>query len=378
MNNCQARARSSEPNSRHFIQAQSTRNRMGGSTQESYRQVGSTPAGSVWGNEGVHRTLGRCIVEWKQSSAKTRNKVNPTNDKFIGTSGRQTKEASPGIFLGSMFGNNNPYMGKSNMVECLNKASGRLVRLEKNFRSELGSMGSKKRTQSILDSVFGSHEDTLWALRTEQQYRAIARKFIVWYYDKTRRKVGRRITEEIKFIAPSIGEYLQGIVRYRSGENINMIGGVLERLFKPYLVDRDRNASKILIKKLKRKANQINPPMRKASKALKLKDLQYMIESPEYLLLGRLERQSVGILLVAFATLSRIAEIAALSTRDVSEDGHYISIRIKTQAATCQRHINASQMQWDYTHREFSGNVGKRPFSWEEDYYFLPGRLILQ
>ena len=300
-------------------------------------------------------------MEWKQDSAQTRNKTNPTDDRIVRTSGGQREEAMPTILLGSMYGHDNAHMGEGNMVECLNKATRRLVGLGKNSGPGFDSMGIEKWTQSILDSVFGAHEDTMWAPRTEQRYRAIARSFIRWHYEKRGRGTKKKTTEETKFIAPNIGEYLDVIASHRSGENINMIGGVLERLFKPHLADNYRNALKIHIKKLRRKANQINPPIQKASEALRLEDLRYMIESPEYLLLGQFERQSVDILLIAFATLSRVAEIAALSTRDVSDDGHYISIRIKHRQSHANATLSGYQMRWVYTHLEFCANGGKRP-----------------
>lgn len=140
-------------------------------------------------------------------------------------------------------------------------------------------------------------------------------------------------------MSQEIGVYLESVAGGVSGENLNMIGRTLLRLFEAYLTSMERAKLETLLKKLRRAANQANPPVRKAANALRLGDLQYMLGSPEYPKLSQWERQAVDILVVAFATLSRVAEIVSLSTRDVAENGHYISVRTKTYASTCQRHV---------------------------------------
>ena len=160
-----------------------------------------------------------------------------------------------------------------------------------------------------------------------------------WYFTSSGETQGQeKPEEELEQMAQDIGVYVGGIAPRISGENLNGIGRTLLRLFEPYLTSIDTDRLMALLKKLRRNANQTNPPIRKAADALKLRDLHHMLESPEYPKLSPWEKQAIDILLVAFATMSRVAEIIALTTRDVAADGHYISIRAKTYASTCQRH----------------------------------------
>lgn len=51
------------------------------------------------------------------------------------------------------------------------------------------------------------------------------------------------------------------------------------------------------------------------------------------------EEVALEVFIVAFATMSRVAEICALTVDDVSPEGDAISLRTKTFAKTCLRHV---------------------------------------
>lgn len=93
------------------------------------------------------------------------------------------------------------------------------------------------------------------------------------------------------------------------------------------------------LKLLRREANIRNPPSLQAADALSLKDLLNIWDKSEQQRVDPSERQALEILTVAFATTSRVAEITALKIRDVAEDGSSISIRAKTYAQTCVKHM---------------------------------------
>lgn len=99
---------------------------------------------------------------------------------------------------------------------------------------------------------------------------------------------------------PDIGCYLENVSADMLGENLNAIGRVPIRIFRSYLTDDEDISLATLIKKLGRAANQRNPPVQKASEALRLDDLRYMLGSQEYLTLEWFEKQPLDILFVAF------------------------------------------------------------------------------
>lgn len=149
----------------------------------------------------------------------------------------------------------------------------------------------------------------------------------------------KNTNKKVKFSSNNLIEYLEQLVGDISGENLNAMGRALLILVKPHLVEDEWKKVELSLKHLRRSANVLKPPVHKAADALRLKDLYELLDRSESKKLNRLEHQAIDILVVAFASLSRVAEIVALTVRDVSSDGECISIRAKTQAATCRRHV---------------------------------------
>lgn len=85
---------------------------------------------------------------------------------------------------------------------------------------------------------------------------------------------------------------------------------------------------------LRKRANTTNPPRRRAADAISLETLREFIRRADEAKLTRGERQAVDIFLVAFATMSRVGEVAALKVSDVAPEGGTISIRPKMNAGT--------------------------------------------
>ena len=153
----------------------------------------------------------------------------------------------------------------------------------------------------------------------------------------SRKKEG--IKNEFRFMSKSIVPYLKSLLGVMSGENLNNRGRTLMRIFAPYLTVKNISEIELVLRHLRRSANIANPPVHKAADALRIRDLKELLGRAELSKITRMEHQALDVLVIAFASVSRVAEIISLTVRDVSPNGNYISVRIKTEAATCKRHI---------------------------------------
>lgn len=336
---CEACAWLPEQGGRRAVETNAGRRGVEGGTWENNGQVGPVAARPMWDDEGVNGTSRGHSMEPKQDVAQTGDMEDPRSDGIIGTSGRQGEKNNASFLLGVMCGAHNAHMAEGNMVEHANKVESGLDGPREDPGRETRRLEVEEQTRSLVDGVFNTHKDALWAERTESRYRSIARGFIGWYLTYVGRNGEKELEEEMETMARKIGVYLETIATSISGENLNMTGKILMKLFGAHLTDIDKKTLETLLKRLRRLANQRNPPANRAADALRLEDLHNILESPKYPRLSRYEKEAVDILVVAFATLSRVAEITSLTIRDVSEDGHHISVRTKTQAATCIRHV---------------------------------------
>lgn len=88
---------------------------------------------------------------------------------------------------------------------------------------------------------------------------------------------------------------------------------------------------------LRRNANMQHPVKKRAADAVTLRALNDLMRRAEYTKLTFGETSALEILAVAFMTMSRVAEVAALEVADVSRDGGEISVRPKTLARSWRR-----------------------------------------
>lgn len=88
---------------------------------------------------------------------------------------------------------------------------------------------------------------------------------------------------------------------------------------------------------LRKLANMRNPPKQRAAEATRLHLLRKIIRRAERTKLEPKERQALDIFIVAFATVSRVGEIAALEIENVARDGSTLALRPKTGAKTWVR-----------------------------------------
>ena len=120
---------------------------------------------------------------------------------------------------------------------------------------------------------------------------------------------------------------------------MNIAGRILFGVFEGYLDPEDPKRCRTQLKALRRDANMSNPLTWHAADALKLRDLWEILERIGEIQLTPTELQAVEILIVALATISRVADIAAPRTSDVPENCQSISIRTKTCARIWQMHV---------------------------------------
>lgn len=118
-----------------------------------------------------------------------------------------------------------------------------------------------------------------------------------------------------------------------------MRGKVLVNVLRAWLKEEDRNTIMDRLTMIRKQANILRPPEHKAADAIKLQDLEEIWKRCSRFKVEPRAAQALEILTVAFATTSRVAEIVALRVADVAPDGSRISVRTKTQAATCKRCI---------------------------------------
>ena len=90
---------------------------------------------------------------------------------------------------------------------------------------------------------------------------------------------------------------------------------------------------------LRRDANIKHPVKYRAADAIRLEDLNEIMAQIQYAKLSYKEQIAMEILCVAFATMSRVAEISVLTIDDIYDGGTTISIRPKTYAKTCKRQV---------------------------------------
>ena len=314
--------------------------RMVGSPQANYGQMGTTRSRSRGNNARLYGANRGFIMEWEQDYFKTTDKIYSRDVGMVGEGGRQESKKLPSITLEGLCGINNPHVEESIVVEQSKCTESGLDRSWEAGGREVSDLVVQKQTRAIVDCILNSHKDALWSERTWTKYRGTIEHFTRWYLKQDpggRKKDG--IKNKVKFMSKNIVPYLKSLLGNVSGENLNSRGRSLMRMFVSYLTAKNKSEIELVLRQLRRSANIVHPPIHRAADALRLQDLRELLKRAEFSKITKMEHQALDILVIAFASISRVAEIISLSVRDVSPDGKYISVRVKTQAATCKRHI---------------------------------------
>lgn len=170
-------------------------------------------------------------------------------------------------------------------------------------------------------------------------YREALRRYFEWLWSFKRQ--GREQEEASKEEETGfyLGRYLSHLATVTSGEYVLRTWRILRAVFQKDLPVQETEVLEQRVQILRRDANVRHPVKYRAADAIRLKDLNDLMAQLQYVKLSYGEQTAVEILCVAFATMSRVAEISALTVDDVFDGGRTISIRPKTQARTCKRQV---------------------------------------
>lgn len=111
----------------------------------------------------------------------------------------------------------------------------------------------------------------------------------------------------------------------------------LLRTLGAHIGPRRRERLEEVIPVLRKRANMRRPPKARAAEAVRMSALRKLVERARRKRLRRGERQAIDMFMIAYMTMSRMGEIAALEVEDVGKRGEKISIRPKTSAKTWLR-----------------------------------------
>lgn len=133
-------------------------------------------------------------------------------------------------------------------------------------------------------------------------------------------------------LGANIKEYMRHLSQSKSGKNVETTTRILLSLLGGGIEKEERNALMVYMQVCRRAANQHNPPIVKASEAVKYSEILDMLRRAAAAKISSRERQALDVFVISFCTLSRAHEISALEVSNVSEDGSSIMVRPKTEA----------------------------------------------
>ena len=323
-----------------------TGGQVGRSTERSGKKMGANGVGSMWLHKTSHRTFRRPLLGNKEGIGKTAHTKDRGNIGPPEAEGGYSGEKRPSIILEKLRHPHNTNMETVDVVEPVGGHETRMDRPGADSGRGLQGMGVEEFTSALMDSISAGNEGSLWAPNTRKKYKRVLTKFATWC--RTQGKKEEKGTKEelsllsypanipfVKWILP----YLEYLACYTSGENVSTIGSILLRAAANHISEIELKYMKTSLKTLRQRANQSNPPSQQAADAVTLEDLHKLLKKVEGVRMNSVEAQSLEIFIIAFATTSRVAEICALTVRDTNTEGSAISIRTKTFASTCQRHI---------------------------------------
>lgn len=122
-----------------------------------------------------------------------------------------------------------------------------------------------------------------------------------------------------------------------SGEALRSNAHSLLRTLEGQLGSRREAEIRALLPLWRRDANMRQPPRQQAAAAVSWRTLKRLVARAQGARLSRSERQALDIFVLAFATVSRVGEIAALEVEHVAPDGGHLTLRPKTGARTWRR-----------------------------------------
>ena len=194
-------------------------------------------------------------------------------------------------------------------------------------------LGPEERALARVHSLLGPVEDPLWAPATREAYERALGDSRLWHEANRGLLAAQGRVRE----GEGLGVYLQGLAEDISGEALWRRGKALLRVLSPLLGEQEARDVWGRLRVLRREANKLHPPRAGGATPISLQDLAALWGRAQESALPPSQREAPDILAVAFATVSRAGEIAALELQDVAEDGSWVRVRPKTSAATWRR-----------------------------------------
>lgn len=193
-------------------------------------------------------------------------------------------------------------------------------------------LGQAERAQSRVDCLLAATRDPLWAPSTAEKHRRTLLRFLCW--------------QEARGLAPGKGgagearglrDYLQHLAHVVSGEALHANARSLLRTLGPHISPKQEARIEAELLVLRRDANKRHPPRQQAADPISVEALRELWARAGKSRLSQKERQALDIFLVAFATVSRVGEVAALGVEHVAPEGTWVALRPKTGARTWER-----------------------------------------
>ena len=174
-----------------------------------------------------------------------------------------------------------------------------------------------------MDSIVDSAGKGLWAPRTIKKYKSVLEAFNRW---------GKQMRRNADDWYNNLKAYINQLAQVKSGVNVETTSRILLALVGEKLKKEEKEQLLVYMRLCRRKANQYNPPVLRASQAIRYVGLIDIVRRAAAANVSVEEKQALDVLIVSFCTMSRAHEVTELTVSCVAEDGGYIIVRPKTEA----------------------------------------------
>ena len=310
--------------------------RMGRGACESHRNVGPITGGPIWLHRPSDMSVQQPGVGWKESIACPKGARDRRDINFTHGGENQRDASTPPGGMGEHGGYDNPSLEGCSLVAKTRSFTNSFhpvgpPRLQRTY-----SLGATQWSSQRVDGILDPNKDSLLAPRTIKAYRETLSRYFRWCWDREERGGQEEGNEQT---VRNIEEYLSYLATVTSGEYVLRTWRILKASLLKNLHSHESEQLEQRVQLLRRDANIKHPVKYRAADAIRLEDLNEIMAQIQYAKLSYKEQIAMEILCVAFATMSRVAEISVLTIDDIYDGGTTISIRPKTYAKTCKRQV---------------------------------------
>lgn len=221
------------------------------------------------------------------------------------------------------------------MVAEAGRNKTRLGEFGQNTRHITPSMGTKEWASACVDSLFDRYPNKVLGDKTLRIYKECLVNFLLWWAEEH----GGSHGEIEDFKTEDALQYAQCLAGSTSGENLYVQGKTISNFLFGKESSQEREEVSQQIVKLGRDVDTANPQKRKVASPLTIEDIVELESFARHGKITQIERQALDVLIVAFASMSRVGEIANPRLQDVDPCGTHVGIQAKTDAATGKRMV---------------------------------------